>query len=174
MCVWGFTLKQFIPRSDDLTKQRFLILTHGGEVRLRKSLKCANYFHPLSLDFVASSNSSARAFWLHSGEQRESLFVSLPARLSAQGALDIWDGKLKVALMKKAACVLETTASRPRVVARVPRRKMSTLSLLLWWFFDASSARRRRCKCKISRAAGPCAREQRAFCLPLSFTQLGP
>lgn len=154
--ICGFILGWVIPLAVmTLTLQSFLILTHIGEVRLRKSLKCANYFHPLVLDLVGRccSNSSARAFWLGMREQREGLFVSLAARLSAQGALDIWDGKLKVALMKKAACVLETAASRrPRGVARVPRRKMSTLSRFSCDdFLTLQALAVVGCKCKISR-----------------------
>jgi hypothetical protein len=126
--------------------QGFFIFTHVGKVRLRKALKCANYFHPrwiLSLP----QNSSARAFWLHSGEQRESLFVSLTARLSAQGALDIWDGKLKVALMKKAACVLETAAqpgSHPRGVSASAMTKnvnsLASLVMIFWRFKRSPSS----------------------------------
>jgi hypothetical protein len=105
-------------------------------------LKCANYFHPrwisslLSSKFIGSRILTA----LGRAQRDEGLFVSLTARLSlsAQGALDIWDGKLKVALMKKAACVFgnrNQPASHPRGVgASAMTKNVNSLTSLVMIF----------------------------------------
>lgn len=129
-------------QSDDSAKFSHLythIVTKCVYTCIRTALKCANYFHPhvgfrRFLGFMGS-----HIFWLHSGEQRESLFVSLPARLSAQGALDIWDGKLKVALMKKAACVLEAAFPATRGGWRDDEKcQLSRSLVMIFWRFKRS------------------------------------